>query len=168
MSAPLSSFPSNSAFIIHDSEIPAKFSQHKGRLWECEHCAKSYTRKDRFHKEPCKDSRMDVRHRFLFHADADETVKIPDSWGNSRACRKGTRPWGCPHGDIYLGEHLSVVQRDSFPCKKKVTHPQLSTPKILIMVFEPKMTKYAYFIYHFHPFLRFAKVQNGCQMYKMT
>lgn len=96
LETPLSLFNGNSAFIIHDTQIPEKFMQHGGKLWQCSLCLKEYSRKAKFKNLACLNSKKDDRHKFFFYHNSE--AKIPDSWGNQAGDRKGDKPWACPIG----------------------------------------------------------------------
>ena len=96
LETPLSLFNGNSAFLIHDTQIPDKYRQHNGKLWQCWLCHKNYIRKGKFRNVPCLNSKKDDRHKYFFYHDTE--AKIPDSWGNQAGDRKGSKPWACPKG----------------------------------------------------------------------
>ena len=96
LETPLSLFNGNSAFIIHDTQIPKRFMQHGGKLWQCSLCLKKYSRKAKFKNLACLNGKKDDRHKFFFYHNSE--AKIPDWWGNQFGDRKGNKPWACPLG----------------------------------------------------------------------
>ena len=106
METPLDLFSHNSAFIILDTQIPDKYMDHAGKLWQCWVCMRAYTKKEKFAKLSCKGSKKDARHKFFFFDDQEN--KIPVSWGRMTGDRKGNKPWGCPagHGGLRGAEQV--------------------------------------------------------------
>ena len=69
----VSSFPIKSLFLLSRGPLPDEYTQHKGCVWQCQHCGNADTKRGNIMRAKCKSK--SGRHKFFFK---DQQVKLGD------------------------------------------------------------------------------------------